>query len=211
MSEIKVSQLATASSTAEDDYIMLVQNGVSKKISIATLLKNLNTDDEIRLNPLARPINISISSKDVAGIFKVDGLNNKVGINTSVIDAQAAVHVGGVARFGSSTQDGIVVGSEELINNSGTPLVGANISLLRETSALKVFGTSTYALSAGFPGQTKYIYISALDNVGATATITVTNGFNYNTILLNSAGSSVYLKYVNAKWVIFGNNGAILS
>lgn len=212
MAEIKVSQLASTTTALPSDLLMVVQNGVNKKISLATLLKNLSSNDNIKINSSQNAILITILSKNNANLLTVDGDNDRIGVGTAA--PQSLFHVvGGNVQVGSSSGDGVYIGSSEVITHPvGTAVSGATISPLRETSAIEIYGACTYNLGSGSEGQTKYIYLKSIDTGGSTATITVAGGLGFNRIGLSVAvGDGLTLKYINAKWVCVGNNGAALT
>jgi hypothetical protein len=211
MAEIKVTQLASTLTLTPTDILMVIQNGVNKKISVASLLKNLNSDDTIRFNPTQNAIDVVFSSNGVSNLLFVDGVNDRIGIGTSTPSSTFHVNIGNV-QVGSTTTDGVFVGSSEIITHPPSASVtGATISPLRETTALEIYGSCTYTLGSGTDGQTKNIYLKAIDTGGSTATITV-DGLGFNRIGLSTAiGDALTLKYLNSKWVCVGNNGATLS
>lgn len=211
MSDIKVTQLVSASSATKDDLFMVVQGGVSKKLSLTTMLKNLDSGDNIRINPSQNAVSTKISSKSKEHLFYIDGVNDKIGINTST--PTELLHIsGGNIKIGSSTSDGILISSYEILSHpAGTIVENQPITILRETSAISVFGASTYTLGNGIDGQSKYIYIRSIDTAGSTATISVPNGAGFTQIVLDAVGESVYLQYIDTKWVCFSSRGAVLS
>lgn len=210
MSDLRVSQLAVTTTATEADYIMVVQNGVNKRMSFGTLLKNLNTNDVVRINPLQRPVNTIISSKDNSALVTVDGVNSRIGINEP--NPEALLHVNGIIKIGGTTADGLLLESSEIITHpASTPVVNYVLNILRETSALEIYGACTYILNPGVEGQTKYVYLRSIDTGGSTAVITVADGLGFNRIQLSgAAGQALTLKFVNSKWICTGNNGAIL-
>lgn len=212
MAEIKITQLPAASTATPSDLLMVVQNGVSKKVSLATLLKNLNSNDTIKLNSGKNSIQVIISSKNIDNLFVLDGGSDRIGIGTS--SPQSIFHVNeGNIQVGSTTDDGVYIGSSEIITHPvGSAVTDAAISPLRETSALEIYGSSTYILGNGSEGQTKYIYLKSIDTGGSTATITVANGLGFNRIGLSvAAGDGCTLKFLNSKWICVGSNGAALT
>jgi len=210
VAELRVSQLAVASTATEADYVMIVQNGVNKRLSLGTLLKNLNSNDVIRINPLQRPVNTVISSKENSALVTVDGVNDRIGINEPNPDV--LLHINGVVKIGGASNDGLLLESSEVITHPvGTPVSNYVLNILRETSALEIFGACTYILNAGIEGQTKYVYLKSIDTGGSTAVISVIDGLGFNRIQLSGAvGQALTLKFVNGKWICVGNNNAIL-
>lgn len=189
---------------------MVVQNGVNKRLSLGTLLKNLNTNDVIRINPLQRPVNTTIASKDNSALITVDGVNGRVGINEP--NPASLLHINGIVKIGGVSNDGLLLESSEVITHpAGTPVIDYVLNILRETTALEIYGACTYILNAGVEGQTKHIYLKQIDIGGSTAVIHVTDGLGFNRIQLSGAvGQALTLKFVNSKWVCTGNNNAIL-
>lgn len=198
MSDVKVSQLAAATAANQDDSFMVVQNGVSKKVTLTTLLHNLNSSADIRINPNQKTISLIISSKTVTNLFVVDGVNEKVGVGTAT--PQEIFHVAG-----NQYVSGVYRGSVETISTSGSV-----VSTVIETTSLDMTGVNTYSLADGYEGQTKFIYTSSVGS-GATGAISV-NGLGFTTISFSTAaGRGISLKFANGKWICVGNNGAVLT
>jgi len=212
IAEIKVTQLPEASYVSPSDLMMVIQNGVNKKIPLSTFLKSLNSNDSIKLNSGQNAIEVILSSKNIQNLLVINGASDRIGVGTS--SPQSIFHVNeGNTQVGGSAKDGVYIGSSELIQHpSGAPSVNATISPLRETSALEIYGASTYSLGNGAEGQTKYIYLKSIDTGGSSATITVANGLGFNRIGLSIAvGDGCTLKYLNSKWICVGNNGVSLT
>jgi len=74
--KIKMSMMSVAKTITATDTLMLLQNGVNKTTTISNLLKNFNTNDNIRLNPIQLSINTSISSKNDANALFVNGVTD---------------------------------------------------------------------------------------------------------------------------------------
>lgn len=207
MADIKVSQLAIASTATKDDTLMIVQGGVSKKLTLTTLLNNMDSASDIRINPSQQSISLIVSSKTQPNLLKVDGVNEKVGV--AVSSPQELLHVGGNIKI-----DGIFRSSSEVIGHSaGSNVLLAPISILTEISALDIYGASTYTLSDGFEGQVKYIY-AYIVNSGATATISIGNFSSVagtGTIVFNAVGQAVQLLFDHGKWICTGYRGATVT
>ena len=164
----------------------------------------MDSTGDIRLNPSQNAINTIISSKNNANLLTIDGVNDRVGINKAVPDEK--LHVAGNLKI-----DGIFRGSVENVTHlPSTPVLSQPISVLFETSALDVYGASTYTLGDGWEGQTKFIYVSLLSS-GGTATISATHSLGFSTIAFDAEGNGVTLLFVNGKWICVGNNGATLT
>lgn len=210
MADIKVSELVNASVAKNTDAFMIVQDKVSKKITLSTLLGNLNSLNHIKINPEQNAISTSISSKNSANMIYVDGLADKVGINTD--SPTEKLHVMGNVKVGSANDDGVYLSSYEFIlHPTGAAASNAPISILRETTGLNVYGTSTYTLGNGLDGQMKYIYFHQMDIAGSTASIDVPAGLGFTTISMTAVGQGLMLQYLGSKWICLSKNGATLT
>ncbi len=180
----------------------------------------MNSNNTIQINPNQNSISTRISSKNKQNALFVDGVNDKIGINTSTPDEM--LHIIGNLKVGSSTADGISIGSyEDVTHPSSAPITGKALSTMRELSFLRVYGACTYTLGPGFDGQKKYITFGIQDSAGS-ATITLT-GNGFTTITMDAVGDCVGLQYINSKWSCISNiavpssvasattNGAVLT
>jgi hypothetical protein len=98
--DIKLSQLPVAVTSTASDFMMIVQNGVNKQITLTTLLNTLNSGNDIKLNPGQNPINITASSANATNLFFLQGTSDSIGINTNT--PQALFHVNGNLKVGLS-------------------------------------------------------------------------------------------------------------
>ena len=165
---------------------------------------------DININPTQNAISFSVFGSASKLLF-CDGINSRVGIKTV---PTADFHVGG-----SIKSDGIFMGSSENIPHpTGSPAIDVFISTIIEISGLDIYGDSTYTLSPGVNGQTKYIFISEYQS-GATATISVPNGLGFTEIVFSAnnttpahspLGYGVTLLAANNSWVCVGSNHAVL-
>ncbi len=214
MAEIKVTELPQASSSTPSDYVMIVQNGVNKKIPIATLLNTLDSTTNIQLNPSRNLIDIIMSSSNLPYLFFMDGSTDMIGINTNT--PLSLLHIIGNLQLGSSTQDGIVVHSSEDILYSATTDYPQGVGWFkpldasRDTSTLNVdtgLSVGQFDLQNGIPGQYKVLTMVS-GPTGSKCTIRVSAGVGFNRIDLTQPGYSVTLKCVNItntpKWVCVG-------
>ncbi len=211
MADIKVSQLGETQTVSPDSTFLVIKSGASKKVTLSSLLSSLDSFGDININPTKNVINFTVFSKG-GPLLKCNSEYNRIGINTDT--PQTDLHVAG-----STKVDGIVLNSVDFITHSpGTPLVGANISTLTDSTGISIYGNSTFELAPGIQGQTKNIFVNGY-TAGATATITL-NGLGFTTIVFQSTsgppartpyGMGVSLKYINSSWVLFGNNGAHLA
>lgn len=215
--KIKVSQLSVATTIGATDSFMLIQGGVNKKTTVPTFLKNLNSNDHIRVNPIQFSVNFSVASKNDASALFVNGTTDKIGVGTNA--PASKFHVNGNIQIGSASSDGVLVQSTEAITYNSTDQTNSTekaISPSRSGSSLTcTTGVSgLFTLPAGSNGQIKTIVVSAMD-VGKTITIaTIGAGFNRITFGPSLAvGNSISLQYFAsiAKWVVVGNYGATLA
>lgn len=211
---IKTSQMAAAVTLNPADYLMIVQDGVNKKSDLTNILKNLNSVDTIRLNPIQNSIDIRISSKNDANMVFVQGASDRIGFGTN--SPQSKVHVVGNVQVGSNSTDGILVQSSETISYSAADQTNAAVKPISPLRTISTLDCNTgvsglFSLSNGFNGEVKTIAQNTLD-AGKTSTITLT-GLGFNTITLNAVGKSTMLQFSSAisKWIIVGGNSAVYS
>ena len=207
---IKVSQMSTALTLNPTDTIMIIQDGVNKKISITNLLKNFDSADSIRLNPSQYAVDISIASKNDPNAIYVQGTQDKIGFGTN--SPQSKVHVNGNMQVGSATTDGITVQSTESVVAADSITVNPLSSIRASTYINCNSGISgKFSLPAGQNGQIKYIVVNTLSG-GSTATLTLT-GLGFNTVTCTAVGNSITIQYISAlsKWCVVSLYGATLS
>lgn len=206
MSDIKVSQLASASTANASDTFMVIQDGVSKRVLLSTILNNLNSTSDVRINPTQTPINLIVSGYGDVNLLYINGTTAQGAVGIGTASPQEQLHINKNLKVG-----GIYRGSSETIGSASLITLGEVISLLHETSALELTGACTFTLGAGAEGQTKFITATYVA-VPGTATIAVTNGAGFSNIMFDAnVGRGVTLKYVNSRWHCVGNNGATFS
>lgn len=212
--EIKISQLTAASTATPDDVFMILQDGGNKKTTLTTILKNLNSYDDIFINPLQNAIRTSIASKNNPKLFYADGVNDKIGIGTSSLSSHL-VTIAGSISYGNASSDGILVGSSEEVQWNNGDLI-KNLSVVRESSYLFVQAgfAGSYALADGFDGQTKSINL--LSTSSGTTSVTLSGiDSSFTQINFTTKGQGILLKYKSSGsvhgWVIIGNNGCTIS
>jgi hypothetical protein len=211
MAEIKISQLVTSSSHFGDDVLMILQNGINKKTSLTTVLKNLNSYDDIRINPLQSSIRTTISSKNIEKMFYVDGVNDKIGIGTGTL-SDHLLTINGSVSIGNASSNGILAGSsEEILWSSGDPTKA--LSTVRQSSYLQVqVGyTGSFSLADGFDGQLKTITLMTASSGNTTISCNGIGG-TFSTINMSAIGSGITLIYKSSGsihgWCCVGANGA---
>lgn len=212
--ELKISHLVTASTSLSDDVFMILQGGLNKKITLTTILKNLNSTDDIRLNPNQNAIRTIVSSINNPNLIYVDGVTNKIGIGTSTL-SDHILTIDGSVSYGSSTSNGILVGSSEEVSWVSTDISRA-LSVVRESSYISVQAgySGVFSLSTGFDGQTKNITLVSTSS--STTTISCTGiASTFTTINMTQKGNSISLKYKGTGsiqgWAIVGNSGCTVS
>ncbi len=219
MAEVKISQLPEAASSLPTDYFMSIRNGVNKKLRLSTLLKTLDSTDNIQINPSRNPINVQISSANAPYLFYMQGAADFIGINTST--PLARLHVIGNIKVGATANDGLFIHAEDLVDYSNTDLsLGVGwfkpLNASRDASVLTVdtgIATGQFDLGNGLPGQYKTVtFVSG--QIGSKSSVRVLAGIGFNRIDLLNVGQSVTLKCVTVsgipKWVCVGLYGANL-
>ena len=212
--KIKVSQMSVALSMTPTDYFMLIQNGINKKVSLSTMLKNVNSTDNIRFNPVQNSLDFSVASKNDAYVFYVKGSVDKVGFGTNAPESK--VHVNGNLQVGSTGVDGILLQSSESITYTTTDqtnIVVKPISPVRAGTIINcdVGVNGLFSMPNGANGQIKTIFINTIDS-GRTASISIT-GLGFNTITSGTIGNSITLQFFTSisKWCVVSNYGVTLS
>lgn len=212
--KIKVSQMSSALIATPIDYLMMLQDGVSKKISMSSVLSNMNSANSIRFNPAGYAVNISLASKNDLNAIVVNGATDKIGIGTD--NPQSKFHVNGNAQVGSTTADGITIQSTEIVQYTAldqTNVITKEVSTLRAGTILNCdSGTNgKFSISSGNNGQLKVIVVNTLSG-GNSAVISLT-GLGFNTITCDAIGNSITLQYFStiAKWCVISKNGAVTS
>lgn len=224
MAEVKISQLPEAANSLPTDYFMVIQNGVNKKVRLSTLLKTLDSSDNIQINPSRNPINVQVSSSNAPYLLFVQGSADFIGVNTST--PLARLHVIGNLKVGQTITDGtsidgIVIHSEDLVDYTNIDLsLGVGwfkpLNASRDASILIVdtgIAAGQFDLGNGLPGQYKTItFVSG--QAGSKSTIRILNALGFNRVDLTNIGQGITLKCVTVsgipKWVCVGSNGAIL-
>lgn len=206
--------MSVASTIKSTDNLMIVQDGVNKVSTISNLLKNLNSNDNIRINPAQLAVDFSVASKNDANALHLNSSTDKVGIGTS--SPQSKFHVNGNAQIGSDVSDGVLVQSTETLTYTSSDQTNGSTKIVSPLRAGTLIVCNTgvnglFSMSAGANGQLKSIILNTID-VGKTATITLV-GAGFNTITLDTVGKSILLQYFSStsKWYVVGGNGYMTS
>lgn len=212
--KIKVTQMPAALTLNATDSIMIIQSGTNKKSTVSTFLKNLNSIDTIRVNPVQNAINFTVATKNDANAIAVIGSTGRIGFGTSTPESK--VHVAGNLQVGSTTSDGITVQSSETVTYTAADQTSSLVKSLSPNRAMTAVNCNTgvsslLSLPNGSNAQIKTIVQNTLD-AGKTSTLSFT-GLGGNTVTFNNAGESVTLQYVSliSKWIVLSIHGAILS
>lgn len=212
--EIKVSDLPTANTSTFSDILLILQNGINKKLSVTTLLKNLNSADDIKVNPLQNAISTNFSSKNITNLLHLSGVSDRIGVGTNNLSS-SLVTVAGSVSVGSSTTQGVITTSSEEINwNSGNPTKA--LSVVVENSYLIVQNSfsGVFSLSNGVDGQTKKIVLVTPSSGNTTIACSGISS-SFSSINLSAIGHSVSLVYkgfgASQGWAVVGYNGATFS
>lgn len=215
MPAIKVQNMSDATTVQAADALMLIQNGSNKKITIATLLNNITSNTNIRINPNQLALDVSIASLNDASMFVMKGNLNRIGIGTS--NPLSKFHVSGDIQAGSDSSNGVIIQSSESVSYTASDAGLKQISPLRAMSLLNCDSgiSGTFSLSNGSNGQIKTIAVNALDN-GKNITVDLT-GLGFNRITFSHAtapiGSSVTIQYSSliSKWIVITGHQATYS
>lgn len=200
--------MSTAVTMTATDYLMVVQDGVNKKSSLTNLLLNLNSEDNIRVNPSQYSIDFSVGSKNNASMLFVDGSIDRIGVGTST--PESTLHVLGNAQVGSSSSNGILVQSSESIGYTTGDEGLATVKQLSPSRAVTEIScdanvSGLFSLPSGSNGQVKTIAVKLITG-GETAIVTFVGlgPSGWTTITMSAIGSSITLQYLTSisKWVV---------
>lgn len=192
MSEIKISQLSSATSMSGTETLMCIQSGVNKKFQLSTLLANLNSASNIQINPSKTAITTSIYGTNNTPLISCQGSSVTIDSNISIT--------------GNISLSKLVVCASEIKSSASA------INPTVETTFLNLpTGSTAFTLAAGTDNQTKKIAVYSSVN-GASASITLTGQttglVNVINIPAPANGKGIYMVYkTGAGWIIVGNNG----
>lgn len=207
MANIKISQLSATTATTFTDTFLIVQAGVNKKVSLSTILNNLDASGNIRINSTNKAIATTIASQTNSYLLNVNaaGTANNVAIKVQTPDSTVDLHVNANVRY-----DGIIRSSSNTLDcNDISPVT---IGITTESTKLTTNTNSnyfTFNLPAGAEGQVKHLVWSA--NVSnATQAVVVCNNLtgspSSKSITFTKVGQGVTLKYYGTAWMCIGQN-----
>jgi hypothetical protein len=215
MSRVKITQLQEALTTEDGgtEIFLVVQNGVSKHVSLATLLANIKADVEI--NKSLGSIDFVINGSAFASLLKTVSATNRIGIGTG--DPKSLLHVNGDFRVGDENVNGRIIQSHETITISGEAGDVYAINIGYGVSFLKTIETSISSKTITIPNpnekaQEKTIIFSEAHAAKSSGlNYTVTGSFlGCTAIKFAKLGDSAQLKSCNGSWAVVGYNGATL-
>lgn len=213
--KIKLSQMSVATDLNAADYLMVVQDGVNKKIGANVLFNNMDSSDTIRINHQQNTIDIVLSSKNDANLLILKGGSDRIGVGINAPESK--FHVNGNLQVGSASANGVILQSTESLTYTAADATNSVTQIISPLKASTVLNCNTgvssmFSLSLGFNGQVKTIVQNTIDG-GNTSTISVPQGLGFNTITFNAVGDSSILQYIStiSKWCIIGGNSVTYS
>lgn len=198
MADLKISELASASSAAGADLLNIVQGGTNKKLTVANFLANINT--QTVFNSVADDIDTRISGDADPYLILADASANRVGIGVQTPSEKLEV-AGNLAVSGGFLR----------LNQTPQSLVGSGTLIANVTNSITnvtTVGSASLSLVDGVQGQIKTIIMTAY---GGDATLAPNSRGGYSTITFNSTGDSVTLLFNLGVWYIIGQNGVIVA
>ena len=215
MSQIKISQLQDALTLLDGgpEYLMIIQGGVNKKISINTFLNNIKSDVEI--NKSLGAVNVTLNGQEFAALFKLDAVANKIGIGTG--NPEALLHVNGDLKIGKVGSAGKLILSSESITITGTPSDTFSINTGYSVTHIKTIDTSLTSkyMTLSNPVSNNEVKIIAFSE-GHTSKASNMNYViegtfvGYTQVKFSKIGDSVNLLSYNGKWIVSSYNGVTL-
>lgn len=233
MANVKISALPAATDLGlgnNDELFITVQDNTTKKITLTSLLSNLNRPVHINAkNSTAN--NLRVDGSTVDNLVLVSAAQNKLAFGGNTIDVESLITVNGDLRVNGSMKES---SNTVFPVDNNTPTANATITIDKTTTGLVTVDNSTYNLPAGKKGQWKIIYVGKAYNpttsVTPRATISVTNlvtpgvgvSTGPTTVILNAGTGkrpSVTLLYESFDyngttyqgWVVISSNDATIT
>jgi len=210
--DIKLSQLPTAANSTPSDFMMIVQNGVNKQITLSTLLNTLDSNSNIYFNPSQIAINFRVSSSNLTNLLFTSGSSDSIGINTN--SPQALLHVNGNVKLGLSgntpiTATGISWGTGGIVTVS----VPSTASLVAGQTVL-LSGISIVAYNGAYQiisivNSTSFTYLLSGYTGSSPGTPTLTGGVAGYLTTVSSAGNGITLNSDETVYYPSGTSGYI--
>lgn len=239
MANVKISALPNATNlgiTNSDESFVVVQDNITKKITLTSLLQNFNRPVTVNSdNSTAN--NFIANGSTVDNLLFVSATENKVAVGGSDVDPNSIFTIHGDLLINGSLKE---KSHAILPVDYNTPIANASIPINITTTALEVVDNSTFNLGPGKKGQWKIIHIGRTHNpspnVTPKASIAVSNlvtpgigtSFGPTNIILTGNHASVTLMYdsfytqfdINDEpiqaslfqgWVVLANNSASIT
>jgi hypothetical protein len=178
---IKISQLQTASMTSQSDTFMIVQNGSNKKLTLQTLLANMNSNFIVNSN--LEVMNFTVNGLQ-SNLLCTNATTNSVGILTSNPD-QAKLQVIGDIRVGGNivTSRDVTVFAVGATDSGGTGYKKVTVTVATAITGIFVAGDIIEITGCNIAAMNGLKVIGDNDNTSFTYNITnatVTTGLVTN-------------------------------
>lgn len=193
MADRRISELTAATSVAGADISMVVQGGANKKLTFANLFNSINTP--VIINSVAADQDTIIRGDTDTNLVFVDASTDRVGFGTATPTEKIDV-AGGIALNG-------------VVNNASvdTQSTAGAVSLTTDTTVIS--SADSIAITLGVPskvGQSKTIVSSSTGAI----TLTATNSIGFVSIVFESVGETVTLKYIAGGWYVMTGFGVTI-
>lgn len=223
--KITINNLPATSSSSGGDNFVLVQGGLTKKITNTNLFTSVTLTSPTLVTPAlgvatATSVNkVSITAPATSATLTIaDGktltCNNSITFagtdattmtfpssNASIARTDAAQTFTGTQTFA-----GAVVGSVQALSGPGA----VNVTTLTTAFTSTATGNAL-TLADGVAGQLKAVVYVAEAAGADTGILTPANFGNGTTITFNAVGESVLLQFLGTDWWIVSNNGATVA
>lgn len=193
MADRRISELTAATSVAGADISMIVQGGTNKKLTFANLFNSINTP--VIINSVSADQDTIIRGDTDANLVFVDASTDRVGFGTATPSEKIDV-AGGIALNG-------------VVNNASVDTQSAAGAVSLTTDTTVISSADSIAITLGVPskvGQSKTIVSSST----GTITLTATNSIGFVSIVFESVGETVTLKYIAGGWYVMTGFGVTI-
>ncbi len=215
MPSVKISQLPSITTTSGGEVILAVQNGISKKVTLASLFNGIKSSTDFKFDVQSASFKISNDVTDI--LTAIGGTTNKIGVLTNTPDVDFHVYgstkIGKAATYAATTAD--VSADKPAINITPYELIGSQsatttITASCDTTAIVVESDRIFTLSDGTNGQSKTVILTNIVGTGK-ATVTSANSQGWTSFVLSNVGASISLKFIGGKWFVVGSYLAAIS